>query len=985
MENDTGIDFSKFRNYIKNIFSNNDSKEKVIIDVEDFYRIIKQEKILVKNKSIDSFFCPAFLIDKENNKRYPILFFKTNKYEIQNNIYIEKEIDTLPIYSFVFDEFLKNNNISLEKESRLLDIPSFLFSLKSSIESKGLSNNLIIEYSLSFYSSTEILYHSIYNSLPQLSNIDLVSTKYHGFIKKLYDEEIEDKIKKEQEDKFLSPLNIAIDSLDGYKSCKVIYNNDSDKEYFLSYFIRNDLVKNKSILFITKNKNELDDLNNFLKNNNFDSYVYKYSSFKPLNFKREDCLKRGKKDYSKAIEDKRRLNQERSDYLNLKIKKQSLYIHPTLEDDLQKLLYQSQFEGIDPFVLDLDDYSETDFENDVKFLKNINQYKSVLSMSIKENPLYGLSLSDKKENYDNLVLTISQACSKLLEFTEFLKNNNVVSFDGKEITNFRQFLELGKDMDVLSEYNGFPKRYFKNGEDEEDPNFRLEDLKNLYKAVSSSRLMVENLFDSKIYQQDIDKLVSDFENGSIFKKIEVKKILKGYLKTDTTTTDYNLFIRILKHYRNAITILNVNLPYYQELYGDSVSNMNGVIEIESNIKYLRKFKMRGKYNPAFKFDTPRIKKAIREKEFRFDIIDTYKEARKIYDEYILLMNKYIGYFIDDKKDYLGIEFSKIYEEFLRKQNITYSMFSEYASFKSDLEKTSIQLQLKIREFTVQNKKISLFKNQYLLSLYYGIYLTAEKSFKEDKELKEISRRYFKDIDKIPTIRKEMFNRDIDDSINNLLDNQTELINNTVKNINGTSISNEDIKNTYYLYNITHPICIANIDEISNSYSDQFDIVVIYDSKNIDTLSLFGMIDCGKEVLFLNPQSNNDVRLQGYNENSINSDRMYLNHFKFNNIPYDFIEYVKGKAPEYGFDLIIDDPQFKWILQDKNNPNNRYILVPDVCVSSLYKESLSQLREYLQAYKKLKMIDFILFEALFEKETFIEERIELFEEKENTSD
>lgn len=980
MENNIGIDFSKSKSYIKNIFSDNHDKEIIPLSYDDFLKIIKQENIIVSNKSIETFFCPVFLIDKKENKKYPILFLETKINEISDGINIRVNDNTYPIYSSILDEFLCEKGISFDKEVREADILAYLFSLQVSLENDKFKDELVISYAIAFYSSLDILYHSIYTTLPIFSNMETVPKKYLGFFKKVYDEETEEKIKKYSQESFLSPMHNAIEYLNSYHSCKVMYNNISDQNYFLNYFLRNN--SDKRILFVVKKNDDLNCLESFLKNNDLFLYTFYYKNFKPLEIKEKDFKKIENKDYSKAVEKNREINQERSDYLKLVLEKQSLYIHPTLEDDLQKLLYQSQFEGIDPFELDLTDYSENDFIADVKFLRALDQYKSVLSTPIKENSLYGLSLSDKRENYDNLVLTISQVCSKLMEFRYFLKTKGVILFNQKEIDNFREFLELGKDIEILNEYNGFPKRYFKNEEEPEDPNFKLEDLKNLYKAVSSSRLMVENLFDNKIYQLNIDKLVNEYEKGGFFKKRDVKKKLKQYIKGDANL-DYDLFIRILKHYRNAVTLLNSNLPGYQEIYGDSILNMNGVIEIESNIKYLNKFKMRGKYNPNFNFNNPRVKRSIKDKEYRYRIISEYNEAKKIYDDFIVLMNRYIGYFIDVRKDYLSMSFDDLNSEFLTKQNITYTSFSEYASFKKNLETTSIQLQLKIREFIVQNKKISLFKNQYLLSLFSSIYKNAESKFKNEDKLNEISKKYFEDIYEIPEIRKEMLHKEFEYYINlRVMSNQKEF-NDILDKINRDTYTLDDIKKIYSMYEMTHPIAVASPEDLSTTYEDQFDIVVIYNSKKIDTLSLLGSIDCGKTVLFLNSNDENDIRLQGYNEDLISIDRMYLSHFNFNNVSSDFIEYIKGKAPLYGYEFVSDNSNFKFILRNKNDANDQYALIIDTCISSnLLKDSLSQLREYLQAYKNIKVLYFIMFESLFEKEKFIENGLKLYK---NTSE
>ena len=967
------LDFTALANTIKRMFSTKDDRESFPIQESDFLFLLKEEKIPCPGKE-DFFFCPVFLSDKKEDRSYPV-FFLPSVIEDNGKLLSVRE-DSYPIYSMVLDEFLKNISANLSLEHRLSDIPAYLFSLRTFIESSGaLKDRLFLEYKVAFYSQKEMLYHSIYRSLPKYSSPDSASMKYHGFLKKNSDTETEKKLK-EDDKKYFSPLLKTWDSLSGYGVGKVSYTKERDRNMFLLYMLSKWIPEGKKVLIVSEDKQ---DVRSLLERHHLTDFTFDFSSFYATEISFSPFHERTEKDYTEAIERKRRLNQARSDYLNLVMQKQALYTPPLLEEDLQNLLYQSQFEGISPFPLDLSDYGEEDFKKDLEFVKNMGQYQTILSVPLMKNPLYGLSLSGKKENYDLLVLCVTETYSKLNAFLSYLQERKITSVSGDKIEKGSEFLELGKDIEVLNEYNGFPKRYFKI-ENPEDPNMRLEDLKTLYRAVSSSRLMVDNLFDEKIYQQDIDRLTQEYESG-FFGRINARKKMKSYLK-NSKNADYGLFIRILKHYRKAVLLLNEALPKYQEIYGDSVLNMNGLIEIESNIKYLKKFRMRGKFNPSFTIDNPKIKKAIREKEYRQDMILDYQTAKEKYDEYISSLNRYIGFFIDSRKDYSHMDFVDVQNELNRRQNITYPMFRDYSQFKKELENTSMNLQLKVREATLGNRSLSLFRNQYLLSLYHAIYLDAEKESKKlEKPLEEAQKSYFEQLKQLPYIKEEMLYRDFDEIIEKETKDEKniETLASVMQHYHEGTFTIEDIQKSYELYEKTHPLCIASSPDLGYSYSDQFDVVVLMNTKCIDTLSLFGCMDCGKEALIVNSQKESDARLQGYEEIPITNEDMYLSRFHFNRVPNDFVEYMKGKAPLFGYDFIVDDPRFKWILVDRNNPKRQFAVVPDASVSSnLMKETLTQFREYLYVHFGLYMIDFVVFEALFEKERFLKESLKLFE-------
>lgn len=977
MKPDNILDFAKMRTNIHDLFFAK-QRTQYPISKEQFIDLMKQKSISFVCPLSDAFFCPVFLNDRKEGMKIPIFFLSSSIERDDTRIRLMKKTDTYPIYSCLLDELLKSMEITIGKEGRLYDILAYLFALETMLVSNDLNQDYQIEYAVSFYSKEDLLCHSAYESLPRYINKESLPLKYHGFAKKMFDEEVEEKLK-DDSGYYFTPFLKTLDSMEGYQSAKLIYSDSSDRDDFLFYLLEKKLKEGKRILFVGQTKEEMDTMNVFLSRYDLLPYSFSFSSFNPMLLKEEDLSIPSKHDFSDSVNQKRILNTERSEYLNLSMAKQSLFIHPSLEDSLLRLLYQSQFEGIEPFLLNLEDYSEEDFKADLSFLSEINKYQSILSIPLKESPLYGLSASDSRESYEKLTLTIVETSAKLSRFVSFLSEKEIVGFNGKAISDLNAFNELGKDIGILSEYNGFPKRYFRI-EDSEDSKLKLNDLKTIYSALSSSRLMVENLFDEKIYQLNLDELISQYENGGFFKRMEVKKILKKYLK-NRRNPDYKLYVRILRHYRNAVMVLNENLPAYQEAYGDSVNNMNGVVEIESNIKYLRKFRMRGKYNPSFTIENPLVKKAIRDKSFRFEMIEDYKDAKALYDDFMHSLNRYIGFFIDDRKDYPRLGFEELNREIVRRQNISYMTFLEYVRFKKGLEQTSLTFQLKVRDFVTKGENLSLFRNQYLLSIYHAIYQEAEMQSKDSEaEFRKASKAYFKDIEELSEIRKSMLLRELEEQGDAFVRESEKMIFETIHHFSEDAYTDQDIRNSYFLYTSIHPICLASTDDLSYSYQDQFDIVIVHKTFDMDALSLFGSMDCGKEILFLNPIACQDTRLQGYDDIYINNDSMYLSKFSFSRVPHDFVTYMKGRCDRIGFDFIVDDPRFKWILREKKNPDNEFALVPDASIdSALMKETLTQLREYLFACKHLKMIDFVVFEALFEKERFLEDGLSLFEE------
>lgn len=882
---------------------------------EDEILLFAHKPISIPFQEKKDILCPIFLYDA-TNKKYSYLFFLTGYIVEDSSLFIWNE--KAPIFCHATIRLLKQSGVLLSAVSDN-DLNGFLVSLERGIEEASLSSRFSLIHSLQFVDKNILVSNDIENITYDIRQNTNVPSSLEGLLKDIQSEKKDMEIDKIIPSGPFSNYRKAWTGLDYYPAIRAFYPDLSICSDFLLETLSLQIQLGRKITLLVHDDEEEKDIVSYLNSHHLKGCYQDSQMDDPVP--------------SDIEEQKKRLEEARSNYLRLAKKKKELFLYPGLEKELSDVLYDTILKkeiGYDAF--DLSSYSDEGFKNDQVFLKRLSNLSlNLLEHPIIEHPFYGLSSQSKNSSYDHLILTIIEVKKNLYEFKEALSKEGFMMLDESEIQCFSDFEETGKDIDVLHDYNGFPRRLFKIS-DPEDSSLKIKTLKQSYQSVSSTKLLVTNLCDEKILNEDLAELLYDYKKGIFIKRRMAKKKILSYLKVEKNALD--TVIRVLDSYLLAKKTLEEILPSYIEAYGDSVSTMNGASEIEANIQYLRKFRMRSNYHPIFRLDNPIVKRGLRDHEYREALYQKYQRLNVIYQKLKRNYNSYIGYFLDGPRNDFSTGFDILAKRLDRQLYASRSDFLEYAALKERYLDTSYLLKQQVEKAVNERRSFKMFKEHFLYSLYHTIYDEAEKeSQKIDASLSQSLLSYQKEIEN----ENDLFDYLLKDKILSKKREQKEEV-----------------------------LTLRRIEDVQES-----DLSIVLDAKRYKDMDLIYLLSQSKNVIFLEHKDDTDKRIFGYPSYRFNHHDLYGFVFDVSSLSKAFYDGIIKVSLNLGYEVVRNDPRFPLCLRKQGDKDVSFFLVPDSLMQEKYwTETESMLREFFYTSYHVLMISFISFEGGFEKEQIL---------------
>lgn len=883
----------------------------------------EEEAILFSHKPISipygekrQVFSPLLLEDKKEKKLIYLLFL--SGYNIQDSslfVWNEKE----PIFCSLALRTLENSNIDVSGFKASQNLASLAFDIENSIERRGLSSRFSILSVYAFADENILIQNELEGRIRHSQKSGEVPENLSGLFRNIQDNETEKNIDKFIKEGFFSIYRRAWTSLDYYPCVKAACQNEEICSDFLLETLGIENQVGKKIAIVTKDEQELKSVSAFLDAHHLKGCYEKSEIDAPVP--------------SDLKERKERLEEARNRYLRLSRAKKNLFLYPGLDKELSDILFDTILNQSIPYEeLDLSMYTDKDFQNDQVYLKRLLSLSTALvDHPIKDHPFYGLSCQRKNSNYDMLILNLIDIRKKLMAFVDSIKEEGLTQLDDRSIECILDFEETGKDIEVLHDYNGFPRRLFKI-QNPEDSFLKIKDLKKCYQSVSSTKLLVQNFCKEGIFGEDISSLVKDYKTGVFFVKRKAKKKLLSYLKYDKEALD--TVVRVLESYELAKNRLEEILPSYIEVYGDSVSTMNGASEIEANIQYLRKFRMRSNYHPIFRLDNPIVKKALRDHDFRKALYQKYKRTEALYQELKESFNSYIGYFLDGEKNDYNVPFSELLKKTEKQLYASRSDFMEYAYLKEVYQDTSYLLKEAVQKTVKEGGSFYGFIERFLYSLYHTIYNQAEQeSLRLDDALYQAMDDYRNEIEKEGELSDLLLKQNLFEGKRNRKEEVLSLL--TVKDL---------------------------------VYQNDADLYLILNGNRFSDEELLYLLGKEKRCLFFEQKGEGDKRLFGYPTYSLSHYDLYGYAFDVTRLPKALYEGIVSVSGNLGYEVVRNDVCFPLCLRKKGEQKISYALVPNVLMDEeYYTETESVLREFLYTAYHIELLCFVSFEAGFEKE------------------
>ena len=915
---------------------------------------MKGEKIYcIKEKN---FLSPFLLVDLLNDTYYPFLFFRVK--EEGNTLAYEK---SLPIINQAALLFLDEAALLFDSRISLEDIEVIYTRLNNQIVKSMMTDRIRLIPYLCFRDEKTIESNRIFSFLRNYIFGFKDDEKYDALFKETEDHKTEERILQNTFG-FFGKMERVYKREEAYHGSSLSVTEPSILEAFLLRTLFNNEKKKESTLILTRPE-EKNLIFGILEKYHLRHFIgeMKYRDD-------EEIVSRLDEIDSESItaEERKKIffaHMKKERLLSFVNKKEEAYLPLKPFCNVE---YLTKFHNEKSYLLNLDlsHYTEMDAKRDEKFFSVLNGLSTIRNSYVANHPYYGLTCSYERENYSKLQLILINLIKYLKEMIQKVKEEDFIRKYELKVSSMRDFAYLLECGRLIMQYNGFPRRYFRFPFEEEEK-YPLLTLKKAYQAVSSSTLMLKNLCQPSFFECDLNGIYQGLSSAKRRMKKRAQKELLPYLKMKGNF-DFETFTYLLKTYLEAKEKLSTLLPVYQGVYGESILTMNGLVEIESNLEYVRKFLSFSKEHPSFNIDHPFIKRALRERDFRMNSIRILEEASQIYDHIKENLTKYICFYRDIPNDGLyDLSFEELKEKFAVENMNTYEEFMEYVSFIKAKSEASELLSIIINRYIRKKRVLSTLQDDFSYSILYTAYQNGKDNFKPyEKDYRMIRKDYFSSLfenqDTIALEMKSEYQKRIQWLRNDKIPELKKRMGDGLSSHNRAE--DKEAKKILASSKVAY---VASTDDLYFIDDDLFDHVLILNSIEFSPLHLLSAFRIAKNRIFVNYKKDMDRRTQTYHDTILSRNNLYNKVIPFSSLPNDFLSYFEEEMKKKGYEIRKNDERYSFILQ---KGKEEYAIFPDVFLNhEIDIASIFELETYLVCFEGIQLILLDTFGFLFEKE------------------
>lgn len=880
------------------------------------------------------------LLDVQEDTLYPFFFLPTKFSGSSFGL-----IKAVPIFNCLGEELLNALGLSLPKASAF-EVKKMIVDLNNEIEKKKAANRVVVVPSLFFLDKQAMLLNRLYPDLLKMNADDEDKPQFNSIFYHEGEKDITELFKDLEGDSLFLRQQRAMKRLDAFHGAKVSYLEPEIRNHFLLNFLHNYTQQNKSVLLVAKDE-RYENLKAYLKQRSLHDFMFEYRRLTPSDFQSErieyhfnEPLKNGEEIYQQFIASEEKYDQ-------LAKERRLAYSYP--EKLLQDVFSSQDILSADIYDLSLDtrDYHEEDYLRDEGFLKLLPKKKTIAQSYIRNHLFYGLSCSSKRENYDAIELLIITLSGEIRNFANGVRENPILKDAKWEVSTLKEFRELEQNIRILRGYNGFPIKYFRFDFTEESL-AKLNNLKSLYQAVSSSRLMVSNLCHENVYVSDLSKMVKLYQ-GNMFTRQKAKRMIGSYLRTKKNV-DYRTLFRILDAYLKAQQSLKEALPECVDQFGSIVMTMNGVAEIESNIRYIHSFRQRTKEMPGFGVENPFVRRWMNDSRFRLEMDDFFQTREKEAKEFENHLKEFISYFSEGTRSYDDVCFVEMLRYFGRINLATYDEFEEYTSMREAFSASSLVLQLAVRKYENMERSLSDFPQVFRMSLMRGCFQRGKRLFRdrEDAFSEALCQYYSYLIEGKELSICRSYNTLAHDIVSYC--NQSEHLA-AYQETRTAFLSGQwdsSLKRAaYQIYAKRYPITLIRSGDLGLLEDETYDEVLVLDSRRLSDAELLSAYRVGTSVMILDASDEADMRTQNYHNTLINRAIIYGRLFEKTWLTGRMAEIVQETARSMDYEFRDDLPFFPYTIVSHRFPGHYYAVLPDIMMpKNINEKELRELRMFL---------------------------------------
>ncbi len=895
------------------------------------------------------------LFDARDNIYYPLTL---HSYECSDQGFLRKgELDFINPIAI---EVLKSNGIDVsDSMDWIADLSSLSFILESRLQFQDKKRSFQLKSLLNWHPMDAIHAIKSHSILGSLFTPAQRPKRYYGLFSNSRPSENPSSLPKA----FLSHRYKDIqDKLENLTAIKVLYRHSDDILPFLHSLLPSLLHRNESVLFLSENENP--ELDPFLKKYHLKGGTYNLHDWQSP--RQVPTVYQKNSDWGPSVpEEAQRLVTAREEYRRLyRLRKQNFQKSTTFlsllsESRIRELLANNG----EVTLLSVGDYELEDFHKDLKFLDTIDRLSEIKKISLNDFLYQGLSCSGSEENYMEIQKLVHEIQEDLVSFQKTLSESSLLDMEGRKIESFAQFEDYGECVNLLAQYTGFPKKYFNIDIDESN----LLRLKTVYQERSSTRLLLDSLFRHPLSQEEKEQLLEELRSPSLFIRHQGRKELRSLLSSRTKRNDIEVVVQLLE------TSLEREKEYQRiveegaAVYGDSVRTMNGVVEILSNRSYIQKFRSFQSRKKSFTMENALVKRGLRDRRFAQERLEEYHRYDKVYQELKRKINRYIGYFLEDRKDFLHMSISDMVLFFQRKGTGSYLLFSQYALFLMESKNISLTLQLAIRKRILSGKTLENLGTDFLLSVLESIYLEEKRHFKKmEREWEEKRSSYNHEIHHIHDINICILSSELKECVRHRC--SSPRFQDTYQRIKVLSQQKKNIEKADIDFTLPslRPILQGTADDLKMLSESMCDVLILSNSVEMSDMALLLAISSAKKVVFLEQMDEVDTRTSGYEQTTIDRPSLYLSFFD-RRMDKEVESVFRRILAKKGLSLLTQEETFPYFVRDERTGEKSVCFFDLLLPPDLAEEASIDLREHFFFADHRNVVDIDMVQELLDSQ------------------
>lgn len=905
-------------------------------------------RVIEWSEAVEDYFSPLDLHDAKEDVHYPFLFLKTDILKDGGHVLLSKKGEKVLLNPLAVP-VLSDIGIDLsESKVRQGDLNSYRLTVAAQIALHDPEHRFSLKPVLTFHDTNTILFAQVYDDLADLLSASHRDMRFRGlFSKALSPEEQGDSAGKDVRSVLYRRFDALLSDLKEKKAVKGTYGDREGLRFFVGYLIQRLAQNGKTILFLSgKGDGVPKDL---IEENGLGDFMWHVGDIQASSVPKERRLDHDRVDIAEntiALERYGALRQDYKKFDSARKKAFRLVRQGVRLIDQGRLVHALE-SGLKPTSLALDDYTLADLEKDLVFLDAIEGLETLKKTVLPSCMYHGLTVSGTKENYDRLEDLLNAILRGLDVFEKTLQEERLADFQGNEIRTLQAFEDVGKNIQILSGYTGFPKKYFTIKTDRDE----LERLKKLYQCNSSIRLLLGNLFGEEIFQKNLPLLFGRLSSRNPLLRKKATFTLRRLSKKTWNGKERETVCYLLKTYIDSSKELQDKIDFYARIYGESVRTMNGVIELESNADYVRSFFNRAERDKTFSMESPAIKKGLRDRSYVHKLEQSYHVVDSVYQPLKKDINLYIGFFLEDRRNFMSYSIDELKTFFSSKKSGPFDLFKEYATFSKAAESISLPMAQAVRRRSLSGQTLENLYDSFLLSVLKSLYDKAEKDFEGMEEgYRASKKKYLSQMVDHRSYCKERIRLALETERKKALDSPR--FQDSYQRLLLQIEHGEDIDSAvlYGTLSRIDPLFQARNDDLPLLQKDMADVLVLFHSSSLSDVALIKAVLSAKHILFLEEGSMADLRLVGYDDFRLDRTSLYYAYYRQNLSDTAKLELGK-KMASFNATLLLPGTDFPSEILFQDGTTNALffdIFIPDDVADETYLD----LREYLSvAYKK----------------------------------